>query len=154
MAEGTKYLPTLSVDEMLEMLKVERVGRIGLNDEPQPYVVPTDFAYADGFIYIHSPRGGRKTELALKNSHVCFEVDRFNDDVTEYKSIIIRGRISEVKDAAERVKAMRLLGEKAKASGNRDWAAHATRPPTAGILIFKIEILEMTGIKSPNGGHP
>ena len=44
---NTRYLPELSKKEMLELLDEERVGRLGLNDEPQPYVVPTDFAYKD-----------------------------------------------------------------------------------------------------------
>lgn len=154
MVEGTKFLPELSGEEMLEMLRTERVGRIGLNDEPQPYVVPTDFAYGDGAIYIHSPKGGRKTELALKGGHVCFEVDRFNDNVTEYRSIIIRGPIHEVIDNAEKGRAMRILGEKARASGDHTQHTHSAAGPSAGISIFKIDIKEMTGIKSPNGGHP
>ncbi len=139
---------------MLRMLTTERVGRIGLNDEPQPYVVPTDFAYGDGVIYIHSPRGGRKTELAQRGGHVCFEVDRFNDEVTEYRSVIIRGRIHEVKDNEEKARAMRILAQKAKASGDNTQHVHGTGAPSAGISIFKIDIEEMTGVKSPNGGHP
>lgn len=139
---------------MLRMLRTERVGRIGLNDEPQPYVVPTDFAYGDGAIYIHSPHGGRKTELAQRGGHVCFEVDHFNDDVTEYRSIIIRGPIYEVKDNEEKARAMRILAEKARASGDHTTHAHGTARPSSGISIFKIDIEEMTGVKSPNGGHP
>ena len=154
MVNGTKFLPELSGEEMLEMLKTERVGRIGLNDEPQPYVVPTDFAYYDDAIYIHSPRGGRKTALALRGGHVCFEVDHFNDNVTEYRSIIIRGPIREVKDDAEISRAMRILAEKSKASGNNAPHPHGAARPSSGISIFKIDIKEMTGIKSPNGGHP
>jgi uncharacterized protein len=154
MVEGTKFLPQLSGEEMLQMLMTERVGRIGLNDEPQPYVVPTDFAYGDGVIYIHSPRGGRKTELALRGGSVCFEVDRFNQEVTDYRSIIIRGPIYEVKDNAEKSRAMRILAEKAKASGDHTQHTHSTSGPSMGISIFRIDIKEMTGVKSPNGGHP
>jgi nitroimidazol reductase NimA-like FMN-containing flavoprotein (pyridoxamine 5'-phosphate oxidase superfamily) len=154
MVEGTKFLPELSGEEMLQMLKTERVGRIGLNDELQPYVVPTDFAYGDGAIYIHSPRGGHKTELALKGGHVCFEIDHFNEEVTDYRSVIIRGPIHEVKDNAEKARAMRILAEKAKASGDHTQHTHGTSSPSAGISIFKIDITEMTGVKSPNGGHP
>ncbi len=154
MVEGTRFLPALSGEEMLRMLATERVGRIGLNDEPQPYVVPTDFAYGDGVIYIHSPRGGRKTELAQRGGHVCFEVDRFNDGVTEYRSIIIRGPIHEIKDDAEKARAMRILAEKAKASGDHTPHTHSATRPSSGISIFRIDIEEMTGVKSPDSGHP
>lgn len=150
---GTRYLPELSKTEMYELLEAERVGRLGLNDEPQPYVVPTDFAYKDGAIYIHSPVEGKKTALARKNSNVCFEVDRYNGDVTEYKSVIIRGQIEEVFDDNEKRDAMRLMSLKAARSGG--WKAHTNGGSSMGpITIFKITITEMTGIKSPNGGHP
>ncbi len=149
----TRYLPELSEKEMLELLDVERVGRIGLNDEPQPYVVPTDFAYKDGYIYIHSPVSGKKSLLARKDPHVCFEVDRYNEDVTEYKSVIVRGDIVEVFDDVERRDAMRMLALKAARSGG----SHAHAGDDRGmrsIAIFKINIKEMTGIKSPGNGHP
>jgi len=110
---GTRYRPELSEPEMLELLSAERVGRLGLNDEPQPYVVPTDFAFRDGAIYIHSPAKGKKSLLARRTPNVCFEVDRYNEDVTHYKSVIVRGKIMEVSDDGERREAMRLLAEKA-----------------------------------------
>ncbi|HTY90571.1 MAG TPA: pyridoxamine 5'-phosphate oxidase family protein [Methanocella sp.] len=150
---GTRYLPELTEKEMLELLDAERVGRLGLNDEPQPYIVPTDFAFKDGAIYIHSPVEGKKTALARRDPHVCFEVDRYNENVTEYQSVIVRGDIEEVLDAAEKREAMRLMAKKAARSGG--WKAHIQGTPGMGsIVIFKIRINEMTGIKSPNGGHP
>jgi nitroimidazol reductase NimA-like FMN-containing flavoprotein (pyridoxamine 5'-phosphate oxidase superfamily) len=150
---GTRYLPELSKKEILELLCEERVGRIGLNDEPQPYVVPTDFAYADGSIYIHSPVDGKKSVLARRDPHVCFEVDKYNEDVTRYKSVIVRGEVNEVSDEDERRKAMRMLAAKATRSGG--WQAHANGGSTMGsIAIFKITINEMTGVKSPGNGHP
>jgi nitroimidazol reductase NimA-like FMN-containing flavoprotein (pyridoxamine 5'-phosphate oxidase superfamily) len=149
---ATRYLPELSEREMLELLEFERVGRLGLNDDPQPYVVPTDFIYKDGAIYIHSPPDGRKASLARRNPHVCFEVDRYNEDVTEYRSVIVRGDIEEVFDDVERRAAMRALAEKAARSGG--WQAHKG-PRPGSISIFRITIREMTGVKSPpEGGHP
>ncbi len=149
----TRYLPELSKKEMFELLDAERVGRLGLNDAPQPYVVPTDFAFTGRAVYIHSPAEGKKTALARRNSHVCFEVDRYNSKVTEYKSVIIRGEIEEVFDEAEKHEAMRIMGNKATVSGAR--RPHADGGSSLGsIIVFKIAIREMTGIKSPRGGHP
>jgi hypothetical protein len=151
---NTSYLPELSENEMLTLLDEARVGRLGLNDVLQPYVVPTDFAYDNGAIFIHSPRDGKKSGLARKDPHVTFEVDKFNDDVTEYKSIIIRGDIEEVLDDPGKRGAMRLLAKKAARSPG--WHAHpggkgANMP---SISIFKINVKEMTGVKSPESGHP
>lgn len=149
----TQYLPELTEKEMLAHLEAERVGRIGLHDEPCPYVVPTDFAYADGSVYIHSPEGGKKTALARRDPRVCFEVDRYSDDVTEYWSILIRGDIEEVRDPDVRREAMRLMAKKAASSGG--WKAHPGGTPGMGsIVVFRIGVREMTGVKSPPGGHP
>ena len=137
------------------MLEEERVGRIGLNDEHHPYVVPTDFAYLDGVIYIHTPATGRKARLARSDPHVCFEVDWFNETVTDYRSVLIRGNIKEVSDLAERRKAMEIMGQKAVRSGVK-MQYNQKAEVISKILIFRIEIGEMTGVRSPeNGnGHP
>lgn len=150
----TRFLPELSEKEMLEFLDEERVGRLGLNDDPQPYVVPTDFAYMDGVIYIHSPREGKKSELARKYPHVCFEVDKYNAGITEYRSVIIRGDIEEVVDEPGKRDAMRALARKAASSPG--WHAHpgGKGQERSPISIFRIGVREMTGVKSPNGGHP
>jgi nitroimidazol reductase NimA-like FMN-containing flavoprotein (pyridoxamine 5'-phosphate oxidase superfamily) len=148
------YLPELSTEEMLELLSEERVGRIGLNDDPQPYVVPTDFTFEDGAIYIHTPDGGLKARLARANPNICFEVDRYNELVTDFRSIIIRGRITEVSDPDERSRAMQSLSR--KAAGFNRAAAHrdgGNGSPLPSITIFRIEIHDMTGIKNfGNGG--
>lgn len=154
MKNKASILPELSREEMLEMLQHERVGRIGLNDSLHPYVVPTDFAFLDGAIYIHTPNNGLKAELARKDPHVCFEVDRYNPEVTDYRSIIIRGLISEVADGNEKRLAMRSLAEKAMMSGHPGKEKNNNGRKLPSISIFKIHIMEMTGVKSPAGGHP
>ncbi|OPY30285.1 MAG: Pyridoxamine 5'-phosphate oxidase [Methanocella sp. PtaU1.Bin125] len=136
------------------MLREERVGRIGLNDDPHPYVVPTDFAFEDGAIYIHTPDRGLKARLARLNPHVCFEVDRYNTTVTDFRSVIVRGRMTEVSDPGERARA--LLSLSRKAAGFDHAAVHGknnSRPPPSAVTIFKIEIRDMTGVRSPNNGH-
>ncbi|HEY3272697.1 MAG TPA: pyridoxamine 5'-phosphate oxidase family protein [Methanocella sp.] len=149
------FLPELSREEMLVMLAEERVGRVGLNDDPQPYVVPTDFTFEDGAIYIHTPDAGLKAKLARANPNVCFEVDRFNETVTDFRSIIVRGFMTEVSDAAERARAMQSLSRKAagfnRAAAHRDGGSGA---PLPSITIFRIDIRDMTGIKNfGNGRH-
>ena len=152
------FLPELTREEMLRMLDEERVGRIGLNDDPQPYVVPTDFAFEDGAIYIHTPDLGLKARLARMDPNVCFEVDRYNDAVTDFRSVIVRGLMTEVSDPPERVRAMQSLGR--KAAGFNYSAVHGVGQDGGGkeiaprsITIFKIEIRDMTGVRSPGNGH-
>lgn len=154
MQEKVTVLPELSRQEMLELLEEERVCRIGLNDRPQPYVVPTDFAYHNGVIYIHTPGCGRKARLAREDPHVCLEVDRYNASVTEYRSVIVRGLISEVTDKEEKIDAMSRLAEKAVRSGHPGRHGNEARTDMMPVSVFRIEIKDMTGIRSPQGGHP
>ena len=147
------FLPELTTEEMLQLLTEERVGRLGLNDRPQPYVVPTDFTFLDGAIYIHTPASGRKARLARLDPDVCFEVDRFNPAVTDFRSVLVRGRIAEVSDPGEKAKVMRSMGEKA---ADFDFAAAHGRQRDGGsrhITIFRIDVREMTGVRSPGNGH-
>ena len=147
------FLPELTKEEMNRMLTEERVGRIGLNDDPQPYVVPTDFAFEGGTIYVHTPDRGLKARLARLNPNVCFEVDRYNETVTDFRSIIIRGRMTEVSDPAERKKAMQLLGRKALGLDYASFHGSQNNQGMPPITIFKIEIRDMTGVRSPSNGH-
>ena len=62
-------------DEMEEILQRADVGRLGLADDDEPYVVPLNFAYSDGCIYFHTGFEGRKLEIIQKKPRVCFEVD-------------------------------------------------------------------------------
>jgi nitroimidazol reductase NimA-like FMN-containing flavoprotein (pyridoxamine 5'-phosphate oxidase superfamily) len=73
--------------------------RLGLHDEPYPYVVPLSFGFdvADGKItvYFHGAKEGLKHELIAANPRVCVEADIFHryteapgSVTTEYESVI------------------------------------------------------------------
>ena len=57
------------------ILKESRICRIGLVDQDKPYIVPMNFGYKNGTLYIHSAKEGRKIDLMKKNPNVCFEMD-------------------------------------------------------------------------------
>ncbi|MCX8006518.1 MAG: pyridoxamine 5'-phosphate oxidase family protein [Coriobacteriia bacterium] len=62
-------------DEAEALLRRARVVRLGLADDEGPYVVPLNFGFADGRIYVHGPREGRRLEAIARDPRVCFEVD-------------------------------------------------------------------------------
>ncbi len=51
------------------------VLRLGMTDEDGPYVVPVNFGYADGVIYVHGPAEGRRLAAIASDPRVCFEAD-------------------------------------------------------------------------------
>jgi nitroimidazol reductase NimA-like FMN-containing flavoprotein (pyridoxamine 5'-phosphate oxidase superfamily) len=86
-------------DELADVLRRADTIRLGLHDEPYPYVVPLSFGLevADGKIavYFHGAKTGKKHELIAGNPHACVEADIFyryaevpKSVTTEYESLI------------------------------------------------------------------
>lgn len=62
-------------EECEALLERSEVMRLGFVDQDGPYVVPVNFGYADGRIYVHGPREGRRIAAVAQGARVCFEVD-------------------------------------------------------------------------------
>ncbi len=56
-------------------LGTAEVLRLGMCDSDGPYVVPVNFGYADGVIYVHGPAEGRRLDAIAAEPRVCFEAD-------------------------------------------------------------------------------
>lgn len=65
----------MPAEECEALLQRAEVLRVGLVDVDGPYVVPVNYGYADGRIYVHGPRQGRRISAIDSNARVCFEVD-------------------------------------------------------------------------------
>jgi nitroimidazol reductase NimA-like FMN-containing flavoprotein (pyridoxamine 5'-phosphate oxidase superfamily) len=108
--------------EMAEILGRATVGRLGLLADGEPYIVPLNFAYADGRIYFHSGLEGRKIEAIQKSPRACFEVDEVHDLIfdeqqsclsgTRYHSVIAWGTVRRLESDAEKMKALDCLLKK------------------------------------------
>jgi nitroimidazol reductase NimA-like FMN-containing flavoprotein (pyridoxamine 5'-phosphate oxidase superfamily) len=95
--------------EIEEMLATARIGRLAMADATgRPYVIPLPFCWADGALYLRLPLKGRKGEVLRENRQVCFEVDAFTDDLSDYGSVLIEGELIAVEQIQEkaRVKAV------------------------------------------------
>lgn len=105
--------------DILSILSRCEVARLGLADEGVPYVVPLSFAYqARGErleLYFHCAGDGRKMDMIRRNPLACFEVDgafRIRKDdrpcgwSAGYESVIGEGRVTVIRDGAEKKKAM------------------------------------------------
>ena len=111
-----------SQDEMAEILGRAAVGRLGLIADGEPYIVPLNFAYADGRIYFHSGLQGRKIEAIQKSPRACFEVDEIQDLIvdqqqsclsgTRYHSVIAWGIVRRLESEPEKMKVLDCLLKK------------------------------------------
>ncbi len=93
--------------EMEQILKGAEVGRLALNDDSIPYIIPLNYAYLPGKIGFHCDWTGKKLDLIEKNPHCCFEVDEYTGEVgyhydalchLDYDSVIASGTARIEKD--------------------------------------------------------
>ncbi|MDR1416886.1 MAG: pyridoxamine 5'-phosphate oxidase family protein [Prevotellaceae bacterium] len=103
------------VNEKVKIIDENKVCRLALSDNDQPYIIPLNYGYSfeNGALtlYFHSAREGKKLEIIKKNNRACFEVDCDGALVEGdkpcnhsyvFKSIIGTGRIMLVSTVAEK----------------------------------------------------
>ncbi|NIP62718.1 MAG: pyridoxamine 5'-phosphate oxidase family protein [Nitrosopumilaceae archaeon] len=121
-----------SKEKINEFLNKEHIGRIASIDKSGfPEVIPMNFVFIDGSIYMHSHTKGEKLDNIRRNSRVGFEVDReleflpsyFEDPKdasladTLYVSVVIKGNATLVSDRKEKVLALNGLMKKYQQEG-------------------------------------
>lgn len=63
------------ISVMESIIRDSSVCRMGLCDGDRPYVVPMNFGYRDGKVYMHSALEGKKLDIIRKNPDVCLEFE-------------------------------------------------------------------------------
>lgn len=138
---------TLFLEEVLSQADAVYVG---FATEGAPYVLPLNYVYHAGRIFIHCALEGHKLDLVRRNPLVGFSVVAEAEilrekSTTRYRSVCGTGRAFLVEDAAAKQEALRLLAQR--------YAARCTIPAPekqlARVAILCIEILEMCGKQSP-----
>ncbi len=140
--------------KILEVMEKCDCCRLGFVDEGSAYIVPLNFGFLeqDGKItlYFHGAHEGRKMDLLKKQEVLGFEMDtahRLKESETAceysyfYQSIIGKGRVLLVLDAAERKKA--ILQIMRHYSGRGDW--ELGEEAAARAAVWKLEVLELSG---------
>ncbi|WP_321478761.1 pyridoxamine 5'-phosphate oxidase family protein [uncultured Bacteroides sp.] len=94
---------------------------VGLTDlEGNPYVIPMNFGYRDGVIYLHSGPEGNSIDMLAKNDHVCITFSIDHELVFQHpkvacsyrmraKSVICRGRVTFLDDLSEKREALDII---------------------------------------------
>jgi nitroimidazol reductase NimA-like FMN-containing flavoprotein (pyridoxamine 5'-phosphate oxidase superfamily) len=116
MLEG-EGLEILSDDECMELLKIARIGRVGICVGAIPAIFPVNFAILDSEIIFRSGEG-TKLDAALHNAVVAFQVDRIDAVYEEGWSVLVVGTASEVRDL-DQLEEARQLGLRPWAEGRR-----------------------------------
>jgi len=83
-----------------DVLRRGEVCRLALFDEEYPYIVPLNFGYENGKLFLHGATSGKKLDLIRRNPRVSFEVETDLEILTaedpcnwsmRYRSVVGRG---------------------------------------------------------------
>ncbi len=142
-----------SKDKIMRFLGEEHVGRLStVDDNGYPQIIPMNFVYVDGMVYMHSHTRGEKIDNIRKNRKAGFEADReleflpsyFEDPAdasladTLYISIVVKGAATLVADRAEKTLALNALMAKYQPEGRYE----PVRPEMG--VIDEVAIIKIT----------
>ena len=124
---------------------------LGLLDGDRPYVVPLDFGYADGALYVHSAQAGRKIDLLKRNPNVFFVV--YTDhtvllgpetctSTSRFRSVMGEGRAAFLQSLDEKKRGLDIIMSKF-APG--PYAYNEARLEKTAVI--RIDVESMTGKK-------
>ncbi len=137
--------------EIEAVLKKAFVCHLGLADGDQPYVVPMNYGYEDGHIYLHGADEGKKIDILKKNDKVCFEMELFQSEIikggdqpcdwgTAFRSVIGFGTAKLLENVEDKTRALNVI---LKAHDDRSFTFPEEMLKMTAVI--DITIREMTG---------
>lgn len=105
-------------DDIISRCQVCHVAMV--DQHGLPYVLPMNFGYFNGILYLHSSQKGKKTDILRSKPEVCvaFSTDyvlRYqNEEVAcsygmRYKSVLIYGKVEFLEDCEAKTEAMNCI---------------------------------------------
>lgn len=97
----------LSETEIKEMLARVGYGHLACCLNDVPYVVPVNFAYDAGKVYLYTTEG-KKADIIDANPQVCIQAEEIVDN-QHWKSVIVDGVATQIENGPERTRALALI---------------------------------------------
>lgn len=147
-------MKTISITDPKEIEHIIRscsYCMLGLTDtEGNPYVIPMNFAYENGVIYLHSGQEGGKVTMAERHPEVCITFCEGGELVYMHRqmacsysmkarSVMCRGQVSFITDPEEKRRAMRLLMQQ-----YTDNECNFSEPAIRNVKVWRIAVEKMT----------
>jgi len=144
----------ISKEEMIELLQKAEDGVLAFCDGDRPYCIPIGHVYVNDEVSFSIFPKGRKWEAFQQNKKVCFNVYAWNDDHTEWSSVVVEGEMVLVTDISEIeavVKAVIIkMGlEPGSYLEKRMEYYKKNMDNPAGLKVFKIKTCSMGGKTMP-----
>ena len=141
-----------------KILSGAEICRLSMLDGELPYIIPVNYGYRDGHIYIHSAREGKKIDLLQNNRLICFEVEdtvqvvkgeKACDWTTRYRSVVGYGTMEILSDEAGKQEGLEVIMAQHGAPELENFDAENLKR----MVILKLRITSLTGKQSSNWDH-
>ena len=136
-----------------EVLTNSRILRLGMIDNDEAYIVPVNYAFENGLIYIHSASHGRKMDILRSNNVVSFEIEYSEEIITDekpcewsakYRSVMGKGSITVENDPARKKAGLDIIMKRYGASGELKYDESSV----SRMVLLILKITSMTGKQS------
>jgi nitroimidazol reductase NimA-like FMN-containing flavoprotein (pyridoxamine 5'-phosphate oxidase superfamily) len=139
----------LELKEIIDRCDACYLGMV--DQQGLPYVLPFNFGYEEGIIYLHSAQTGRKMDIMKNNPNVCvvFSTDHklfFRHETMacsygmDYRSVLAFGKIVFIEDYDEKVRVMNIIMRKYT---GKDFPYNA--PAINNVAVYKVDVEKMEG---------
>jgi len=138
-----------------EILSGAIICRVAMLDGNRPYIIPFNYGFSDGCLFIHSAPEGKKIDLLKQNPEVCFEVedemeitkgDQACDWSTRYRSVVGYGNMEVLSDGQSKQQGLEVIMAQHGAPELTDF----NQKNMDRMVILKLSITSMTGKQSSN----
>lgn len=146
---------TRVIENMVEMERVIKSCQaccVGMVDkENKPYVLPFNFGYNDGIIYLHSAPEGKKIDILKNNPSVCISFSngyelRFQSEQVacsygmKYRSVLAFGKVTFIEDYDEKVRVLNII---MKHYTGKEFEYNS--PAVNNVLIYYVKVEKFEG---------
>jgi len=141
-----------------EIMAGAEICRLSMLDGELPYILPVNYGYRDGHIYIHSAPEGKKIDLLKQNKLVCFEVEDAPEIVkgpeacdwtTRYRSVVGYGSVEILSDDKSKQEGLEVI----MAQHGAPELVRFDVKNMKRMVILKLTITSLSGKQSSNWDH-
>lgn len=140
----------LSEEDALQIIRRNTAGTLALLDaDGYPYAVPISYVYNDGKFYFHSALKGHKVDAIAhcdKASFCIIDRDEVHPEeyTTYFRSVIAFGRIRIISDETEKMRTLRLLGNR-YFPDHEEALQHEIAKASRGVCMIELNVEHLTG---------
>jgi len=151
-------MPNMGKEEYDRLIREEYIARIVFQGENYPYIAPFLYIFDGKYMYFLSTKYGKKIEYFNQNPYVSVEVDKYNQDLSNYAFVVLSGHLVEVNDASSKKQIrdhfIRMIKERNLSDNIMIALGHSAQDPTKALaleernLIWKlVDVKKITGLK-------